>query len=108
MQWKQKLKKEIEALEAKRPRTQSIRIQLGQLRRRMVQNPDGVNQQREKTHCPHGHPYSKQNTYIQADGSRVCRQCRRDRRAEKTRQRQQERRQRQERRQGREREKVTA
>jgi hypothetical protein len=46
----------------------------------MVQNPNGVNQQTKKTHCPQGHAYTKENTLIQKDGSRVCRQCRRDRR----------------------------
>lgn len=33
--------------------------------------------EREKTHCPHGHEYSEENTYRRpADGSRVCKQCR--------------------------------
>jgi hypothetical protein len=27
--------------------------------------------------CPHGHPYSAENTYVKADGSRECLQCRR-------------------------------
>jgi hypothetical protein len=32
--------------------------------------------QRAKTHCPHGHPYSPDNTYINKhDGSRRCRTC---------------------------------
>lgn len=30
-----------------------------------------------KTHCPQGHPYSPENTYI-TNGARRCRQCRRD------------------------------
>lgn len=33
---------------------------------------------REKTHCPQGHPYSGDNLYIKPNGSRVCRTCRRD------------------------------
>lgn len=32
--------------------------------------------QRQKTHCPHGHPYNNQNTYRRADGYRRCRICR--------------------------------
>ncbi|MFH9813459.1 HNH endonuclease signature motif containing protein [Streptomyces olivaceus] len=35
---------------------------------------------RLKTHCPAGHPYSAENTYIHPRGnSRICRQCARDR-----------------------------
>ena len=30
--------------------------------------------QRSKTHCPFGHPYSKENTRV-AHGSRFCRRC---------------------------------
>lgn len=29
----------------------------------------------QKTHCPHGHAYSKENTYIMPSGSRFCREC---------------------------------
>lgn len=40
----------------------------------------GINWEREKTHCPQGHPYDKENT-LQGGGSkrrfRVCRICRR-------------------------------
>lgn len=33
---------------------------------------------REKTHCPQGHPYDENNTYIlPRSGSRLCRECRR-------------------------------
>jgi len=36
--------------------------------------------QREKTHCPQGHPYSEENTYvIPATGHRQCRECNRAR-----------------------------
>jgi hypothetical protein len=28
-----------------------------------------------KTHCPQGHPYDEENTYIRASGSRVCKEC---------------------------------
>ena len=39
-----------------------------------------VSRQRQlaKTHCPHGHPYNKGNTYYRKDnGGRACRICRR-------------------------------
>lgn len=29
----------------------------------------------ERTHCPHGHEYSEENTYIANGGHRSCRQC---------------------------------
>ena len=34
--------------------------------------------QRIKTHCPQGHPYTPENTYKFADGRRRCRRCRID------------------------------
>lgn len=37
-------------------------------------------QNRLKTHCPHGHPYSVENTYIHPKNSgRICRACARER-----------------------------
>ena len=33
--------------------------------------------QRAKTECPNGHPWSPENTYRRADGSRSCRECHR-------------------------------
>lgn len=30
-----------------------------------------------KTHCPQGHPYDQENTFIQASGGRLCRICQR-------------------------------
>lgn len=33
---------------------------------------------RHKTHCPQGHPYDDENTYISPDGRRMCRACRND------------------------------
>ena len=35
--------------------------------------------QRDKTHCPHGHAYDVSNTYVDAQGRRFCRACRRER-----------------------------
>ncbi len=35
--------------------------------------------QRAKTHCPSGHPYDEENTYVRADGERNCRTCARER-----------------------------
>jgi hypothetical protein len=34
------------------------------------------NYQRNKTHCPQGHPYDEANTYWHPNGSRKCRTCR--------------------------------
>lgn len=35
---------------------------------------------RERSHCPHGHEFTPENTYIYpADGSRRCRECMRER-----------------------------
>lgn len=31
---------------------------------------------RDKTHCPKGHPYSGDNLYVRPNGKRECRQCR--------------------------------
>lgn len=28
-----------------------------------------------KTHCPHGHPYDEDNTYVTSDGRRMCKEC---------------------------------
>lgn len=40
----------------------------------------GTHHLASKTHCPQGHPYSGDNLYISpGDGSRVCRQCARER-----------------------------
>lgn len=39
------------------------------------------------THCPRGHPYSGDNLYITATGSRDCRECSRQRYIEKKAQR---------------------
>ncbi|WP_396021799.1 HNH endonuclease signature motif containing protein [Bacillus cereus group sp. BfR-BA-01522] len=30
----------------------------------------------KKTHCPQGHEYTEENTYISKAGSRYCRKCR--------------------------------
>jgi hypothetical protein len=32
-----------------------------------------------KTHCPQGHEYNKENTYTRPKGSRECRACRKER-----------------------------
>jgi hypothetical protein len=34
---------------------------------------------RSKTHCPAGHPYDQENTYIPSRGGRQCRACHRER-----------------------------
>lgn len=39
---------------------------------------DGADHQRAKTHCPHGHEYTPENTIVYpSDGRRRCRTCRR-------------------------------
>ena len=38
----------------------------------------GTDHNESKTHCPQGHPYSDENTYIYPTGNRRCRICRRD------------------------------
>lgn len=30
---------------------------------------------KSKTHCPRGHEYTQENTYIQSKGGRVCKEC---------------------------------
>lgn len=37
-----------------------------------------IAQQVARTHCPRGHEYSEENTYITNRGSRHCRSCRRE------------------------------
>ena len=34
-------------------------------------------QQRAKTHCPHGHPFAGDNLYVSPRGHRTCKTCRR-------------------------------
>jgi hypothetical protein len=34
---------------------------------------------REKTHCPRGHRYSAENTYVSKEGKRFCKECHRQR-----------------------------
>ena len=35
--------------------------------------------QLDKTHCPKGHPYNDENTYVSSNGARHCRACKRER-----------------------------
>ena len=41
------------------------------------QDSDDWKGQREKTHCPQGHPYDAENTYVTPAGHRYCRVCNR-------------------------------
>lgn len=36
---------------------------------------NGGHSQSRKTHCPSGHPYSLENTYVNPSGVRNCREC---------------------------------
>lgn len=53
------------------PVSQSVNAQRGWANE---ETPRG-NRNRDKTHCPQGHPYDDANTYRRADGSRRCRTC---------------------------------
>lgn len=44
--------------------------------RRGLVGAGGALRQRAKTHCPQGHPYDDENTYVTAAGGRACRVCR--------------------------------
>lgn len=59
-------------------------VTIGENSRRIPPIPARLRRwQSEKTHCPQGHKYSPENTYVRvrADGgpNRTCRQCKRDR-----------------------------
>jgi hypothetical protein len=41
----------------------------------VVRKGNRNNKQTEKTHCPHGHPYSGDNLLFRKDGARRCRAC---------------------------------
>ena len=38
---------------------------------------NGTHHMARRTHCPQGHPYDSENTYVHPSGSRMCRECRR-------------------------------
>jgi hypothetical protein len=42
-------------------------------------NTKGRNGHKAKTHCPHGHEYGDDNTYVAPNGARHCKECRRAR-----------------------------
>lgn len=37
----------------------------------------GTDPNLRKTHCPQGHPYNIENTHVNVNGGRVCRECKR-------------------------------
>jgi len=50
-------------------------------RRRQIGETPGLGvgaHERAKTHCPKGHEYTAENTFIQKKGSRVCRTCKKE------------------------------
>ena len=51
---------------------------------RSVNTLRGDHWQRRKTHCPQGHPYTPENTYLKPNGWRLCRACWRCRRERKS------------------------
>lgn len=44
-------------------------------------SPDVMGSQRNRTHCPHGHEYTPENTWRNKRGHRFCRSCARDNQA---------------------------
>lgn len=44
-----------------------------------VRRGDRTRYNADKTHCPQGHPYDEENTFIYSDGRRECRICNRRR-----------------------------
>jgi hypothetical protein len=55
-------------LEAVTPRENTVRGLTGKVNNRNA----------EKTHCPLGHEYTKENTYLRPDRRRKCRHCHRE------------------------------
>ena len=49
---------------------QAARVQEAAAEGRLLLPPPG-----DRTHCPQGHEYTPENTYIQPSGSRYCRKC---------------------------------
>ena len=43
-----------------------------------IRRGDAGKRERERTHCPSGHPYDEANTYVYPDGRRECRTCNRE------------------------------
>lgn len=56
--------------EAKRKMSESHKKGFAEGRRAAPRNGNEM-----KTHCPKGHPYDVENTYIQPGGGRACKQC---------------------------------
>jgi hypothetical protein len=76
MHWKQRLGKEIRELE-KLDQTPGIRTKIARLKKKMISNHKGTNQQSKKKRCPKGHRYTKENTYFLKSGARRCKTCHR-------------------------------
>jgi hypothetical protein len=49
--------------------------------------PGRSSPQRQRTHCPKGHPYDEANTYVNRQGNRECRACHRERHRRRQRER---------------------
>jgi len=60
-------------------KSEESRIKHSELMREKAQRGELRNYEREKTHCPSGHPYDAANTRLSKKGSRLCRICHRAR-----------------------------
>lgn len=55
-----------------------LRVKLAEVEA-VLSRPEPPLTGRDKTHCVHGHAYTKENTSIRKSGRRTCRTCDRDR-----------------------------
>lgn len=55
------------------------------MRDNLLLNDSAVSRNARKTHCPKGHPYSKENTFHYKEQHRQCRTCKRERDNERSR-----------------------
>jgi hypothetical protein len=48
---------------------------IGSTRDNALDSRDKGRHYQRKTHCPAGHPYSPESSYVTAKGARACREC---------------------------------
>lgn len=69
---------------SKRARTEHVRTrQREYMREYRKRNAQKTSDQQPLTHCPQGHEFTPENTYVTKDGKRHCRECRRVRQRKK-------------------------